>query len=92
MIYIDDIIIYSKTFEDHLQHLKWVFTKLKEVNLKLGPDKCTLFQKELDILGHTIKYNQILPMKGKISAIEKIKIPENKTEVRSFLGLTGYYR
>ena len=44
MVYIDDIIIYSKTFEEHLTHLKWVFEKLKEVDLKLGPDKCVLFQ------------------------------------------------
>ena len=43
MVYIDDIIIYSKTFEEHLEHLKWVLEKLKEVDLRLGPDKCVLF-------------------------------------------------
>lgn len=54
MVYIDDIIIYSKNFEDHLKHLAWVLKKLEEVNLKLGPDKCVLFQLTLNILGHTI--------------------------------------
>ena len=44
MVYIDDIIVYSRSFEEHMQHLSWVFDKLREVNLKLGPDKCTLFQ------------------------------------------------
>ena len=43
MVYIDDIIIYSKTFEEHMEHVEWVFNKLREANLKLGPEKCVLF-------------------------------------------------
>lgn len=91
-VYIDDIIIASKTFSEHLDRLEIVFNRLKEHNLKLKPKKCFLAQSEISFLGHKIKDGKILPDQKNIEAVLNFKVPTTKKQVRAFLGLTGFYR
>ena len=91
-IYLDDITIHSKTYELHLIHLKEVFNRLKNVNLKINPTKCTWFQKEVKILGHVISENKIQMDPAKIETVKQMQFCKNVKQIQSFLGLTGYYR
>lgn len=91
-VYIDDIIIASKTFEEHLARLEIVFDRLKQHNLRLKPKKCFLAQSEISFLGHKIKDGKILPDPKNIEAVLNFKVPATKKQVRAFLGLTGFYR
>jgi len=87
LVYIDDIIIYSKTYEEHLEHLKNVFTLLGNAGLKINLEKCDFFKRKLSFLGHVITINGIAPDPSKIEKVQHYPIPQNKTKVRSFLGL-----
>ena len=91
-VFLDDIIVYSTTWESHLHRLREVMDRLRHYNLRAHPDKCKLGTHELLYLGHIINAegNQVDP--NKVAAITKIQPPENTTEVRAFLGLVGYYR
>ena len=92
MIYLDDIIIFSKTPEEHLARLDTVFTRLKEAGLKLKPSKCYLFQKEVVYLGHIVGSAGIATDPSKIAVIETWPTPQDVSDIRSGLGLFGYYR
>ena len=87
MTYLDDIIIYSSTLEEHLQHIKTVFEKL---SMKLS--KCHFFTKEIQYLGHILGMEGIKPVPAKTEAIKAMHPPVNPKQVRPFLGLVGYYR
>ena len=91
IIYLDDIVIFSKDLASHLQRLKAVFWKLEEAGLKLKPSKCELFWQHLAYLGHVISAKGIATDEGKIEAIKNWPTPTNIMEVQSFLGLMGYY-
>ena len=91
IIYLDDIIVFSKTLEEHLMRLQAVFEKLKKAELKLKPSKCQFLKQELTYLGHIISKNGIQTDSKKIEAIRKWPMPTNITEVQSFLGFTNYY-
>ena len=90
--FIDDIIIFSKTFEQHIEHLREVFRRLKEANIKLKPSKCVFGKSSLTYLGHVISKNGVQCDKSKTDAVSSYPIPKNVHELRSFLGLTCYYR
>ena len=92
IIYLDDIIVFSKTLEEHVVRLRAVFEKLKQVGLKLKPSKCEFFRQELTYLGHVVSKEGIQTDPKKVEAICKWPIPTNMTEVRSFLGFTNYYQ
>ena len=92
LVYLDDIMVMGKTFEEHLTNLEEVFSRMKEANLKLNPKKCLLFQKEVEFLGHTVSANGIKTTGTKINAIRDWPRARDKHEVRSFLGLCTYYR
>ena len=92
LVYIDDIIIYSKTFDDHLKHLEPTFKRLEEYNLKLQPKKCLFLPKETKFLGYIITNEGLAPDPDKILAVQEFPKPKNQRDVRAFLGLTGYYR
>ena len=91
-VFLDDIIITSSTFEAHLENLQKVFDRLREVGLKLKPNKCHFLQKEIKFLGHKVSEKGIGPDESKIEKIKAFPIPRNAKEVKSFLGLSGYYR
>ncbi|GFV02365.1 retrovirus-related Pol polyprotein from transposon 297 [Trichonephila clavipes] len=92
LIYLDDVIIGGRTFEEHLQNIRKVLSKLRDANLKLNPSKCKFFQKEVNYLGHIISAKGVRTDPEKVSAVKNWKRPENLRELRSFLGLCTYYR
>ena len=92
IIYLDDIIIFSKTPEEHVQRLGQVFEKLAAAGLKLKPSKCEFFKTEINYLGHVVSREGIRTDDKKIEAIKNWPRPVTNTEVRSFLGFTNYYR
>ena len=92
LVYLDDIIIMSKTFDEHVENLRQVFERLRQANLKMNPKKCVLLQKEVSFLGHIVSENGVATDPSKIDTIKNWPIPKNVKEVRSFLGLCSYYR
>src|SRR5260363_281095 len=89
VVYLDDTIVYSRTFDDHLRYLNEVFHRIKKVGLRLNIEKCNFWMQCLPFLGHIIASSGIAPDPAKIEAIQKIQLPQNITELRSFLGLAG---
>ena len=92
VVYIDDILIYSKTREEHLLHIKLILEKLREFGLIASAEKCKFCLSKVDYLGFTISHNKIEPQQEKIKCILEWPKPENSSQVRSFLGLCNYYR
>ena len=92
MGYLDDIIIFSKTEEEHLEHLRIIFERLRQAGLKLKMSKCDFFKKHTQYLGHLISDEGIHPLPEKLESIWKMSVPTNPKEVKQFLGLVGYYR
>ncbi len=91
-IFVDDLNIHSKNWEKHLQHLEVVLSKLREINLKLNPNKCCFVAKSITFLGHMVSNEGTKPDPGKIDAVLHFPEPKTITNIRSFLGPTGYYR
>ena len=91
-VYLDDIIVYALNLEDHSRKLKEVFNRLRESNLKLQPSKCSFMRKEVNYLGHVITDKGVRPNPQKIECVVKFPTPTNAKEIKSFLGLSGYYR
>jgi len=91
-VYLDDIIIYSITFQDHCNHVQQVFNRLKEAGLKIKPEKCTFVESEVSYLGHIVGRNGIKPDQRKIQTMIDLPTPKNPKEVRMALGLFSYYR
>ena len=92
LVFMDDILIYSATLEEHLQHLEQVFTILQENHLYVRMSKCSFAHQELEYLGHVISGAGVRTDPAKISAVKDWLVPTNVKQVRRFLGLTGYYR
>ena len=92
LVYLDDVIIFSKTIEDHIKHIKYVFQLLRQEGLKIKLEKCAFLQKEVEYLGHIVTEDGIKPDPKKQQAIHNYPTPKNVDQVRSFLGLAGYYR
>jgi hypothetical protein len=91
-VFMDDLNVHSENWGEHLQHLEAVLCKLREVNLKLNPSKCCFAAKTITFLGHRVSKEGIRPDPGKIEVVLHFPTPKNVSSVRSFLGLTGYYR
>lgn len=92
LVYIDDIIVWSDNFDNHLKHLDLVFQRLRKANLTLKPLKCSFAKAEVTYLGHIISKDGIKVNPSKIEAVKSFPIPQNQHDVRSFLGLANYYR
>ncbi|WZZ88744.1 hypothetical protein YC2023_117323 [Brassica napus] len=92
IIFIDDILVYSKTKEDHERHLRAVLGRLREQKLFAKLSKCSFWQKSIGFLGHVVSDKGVSVDQDKIKCIQEWPQPKNATEVRSFLGLAGYYR
>jgi hypothetical protein len=90
--YLDDTLLFTVTFEEHLVVLETVLTKVESIDLKLCPSKCFFGADETEHLGHPIAHNLLLPAPQKVRAIRDWIEPINVAEVSSFLGLAGYYR
>ena len=90
--YLDDIAIYSATWEQHLEHVREVLHRLHQAGLTIQPKKCALAQQEVHYLGYVLGRGVIRPQKGKVDAVRDCATPQTKKDVRSFLGLAGWYR
>ena len=90
--YIDDIIIWSNTFSDHLQHVEEVFRRMQQANLQLRPKKCDLFRSSVKCLGSIINAQGISMDPKRIAALKDLPIPTSKDSLRSALGTLGYYQ
>jgi hypothetical protein len=86
LVYLDDIILYSKGFDEQLSHLRQVFQRIREANLKLNPKKCNLFRKKVTFLGPVVSEQGISTDPAKIEAVKAWPTPKNVKEVRSLLG------
>ena len=92
VVFIDDILVYSKDAQEHEQHMRIVMETLRENQLYAKLNKCDFLLKEVSFLGHIVSVEGIRVDPTKIEAVVNWKPPRNVTEVRSFLGLAGYYR
>ena len=92
IIYLDDVIVFGRMQEEHLERLRVVFECFREFNLKLKPSKCNLFQSEIIYLAHHVSKEGVHPSKDNVRAIEEFPMPETFTQVRAFCGLAGHYR
>ncbi|KAL4152823.1 hypothetical protein QTP88_000656 [Uroleucon formosanum] len=92
LVYLDDIIIYGKGLLDHNEKLRDVFERLRNHNLKIQPTKCEFLKQQCMYLGHIISENGIQPDPEKIKSVLQFPIPASVKEIKSFLGLSGYYR
>ena len=92
MGYLDDIIIFSKTEEEHLQHLEEIFVRLRKFGLKMKCEKCSFFKKHIQYLGHLVSEKGFEPLPEKLESIRKMPAPRTAKEVKQFLGLIGYYQ
>ena len=90
--YIDDILIYTETWEEHVKILELVLERLRKSNLTAKPSKCFIAHHNLEFLGHVIQKGEVMPEESKVQKILKVEKPKNKKQMRSFLGLIGYYQ
>ena len=91
-IYLDDLIIFSKDYDEHLERVEKIFQRLREVNLKLSPKKCEFFRRKVRYVGNIVSEEGIAPDPDKIDKVKNWPTPSNPDEVRQFLGFVGYYR
>jgi len=89
--YIDDILIFSKSFEQHVKHIEYLLRTMKEEGFRLKMEKCNFAKNSLKYLGHIIEKNSIRPLKDNLRAIKEFEEPKNKKNVRQFLGKINFY-
>ena len=92
LIYMDDIVVYARTLQDHLYRLRRVFDRFREHRLKLKPSKCAFFKEEITYLGHRVSAEGVKPATINIDKILKKRPPRTYTEIREFLGMVNHYR
>ena len=92
IVYLDDIVVYSKTLDEHVQHLRQVFQVLRGNELYVKKEKCEFAKGQVTFLGHMVGNGKIMMDKAKVQAIMDWEAPKRVTELRSFLGLANYYR
>ena len=92
LIYLDDVIIFSDTEEEHLHRMRVVFDRFREHGLKLKPSKCDMFRNEINYLAHHVSKDSVLPSKKNLEAIAECPPPDTYTKIKAFVGLVGHYR
>jgi hypothetical protein len=92
LAYVDDLLVFGKTFQEHIGCIDQLLGRLAKYNMTLGPKKCTFFATSVAFLGHIVDRNGVRPDPAKTQAIEAIKLPQCVKEMQSALGLMQYYR
>ena len=91
-VYLDDVLIFSRTLENHFKHLKLVIARLQGAGPKLKPSKCHFIREDVEYLGHILTPDGLKPAPKLTTAVADFPVPQNVREVRQFLGLSSYYR
>ena len=91
-VYLDDMVIFADTLEEHEKKFNNLIQRLRKANLHLQPDKCEFLRPEIQYLGHIIDKNGVRPDPKKIIAVKEFPVPKTQKNVKQFLGLAGYYR
>lgn len=91
LVFFDDILIYSRTYVEHLQHLQQVFHQLQVHDWKIKLSKCEFAQSSISYLGHVISASGVVTDPNKVSAVANWHVPASVKDLRGFLGLAGYY-
>ena len=91
-VYMDDILVHSRTEEEHITHINWTVTTLGRLGFKLNPEKCLFGVKEVEFLGHIISAQGIKPKPDKLETIQNLKAPRTLRELRGLLGTLGFYQ
>lgn len=92
LVYLDDILIYSTSLQEHIEKLRLVFQRLRDTKFKIQLDKSEFLRKEVAYLGHVVTPNGVKPNPDKVIAIKNYPLPKTTKEIKGFLGLLGYYR
>ena len=92
LIYLDDVIVFSDTPEEHLRRMRVIFDRLREHDLKLKPSKCDVFKSEINYLAHHVSQKGVLSSKKNLESIAQCPPPDMYTKVKSFVSLVGHYR
>lgn len=92
VVYLDDILIFSTSLQEHIEAINNIFKELRKYNLKIQIDKCNFFSRSTEYLGHILTPEGIKPNEKKIEVIKNIKLPTTQKQIKSFLGITGFYR
>ena len=92
LVYLDDIIVFGRTFGESLERLELVLRALRRANLTLHPGKCSLFRKQVQFIGHVVSEEGVAPDPSKVSAVKHFPVPKSVRGVREFLGLASYFR
>ena len=92
LIYLDDVIVFSDTPDEHLRRICVVFDRLHEHGLKLKLSKCEVFKSEINYLAHHVSRKGVFPLKKNLESIAQCPPPDTYTKVKSFVGLVGHYR
>ena len=91
-IFLDDIVILGRSFEDHMKNMEQVLSRFRDFKLKLKPSKCELLKRNIIFLGHKGSREGVSPNPVKVREVKEWPTPKNKTELESFLGLKNFYR
>src|ERR1700682_828509 len=92
IVYLDDIVVYSKSVDEHLHHLQLIFSRLRQHKLYAKLEKCQFMQREIKFLGHLVSSDGIRVNPDKVKAIQEWPVPKTVKDIRVFLGASGYYR
>ena len=92
LVYLDDLLVYSKTFDEHMEHLERLLQRVTQTGLKLKASKCQFLRREVTYLGHTISADGVSCESGKVECMQNWPTPTTTTELCSFLGFASYYR
>ena len=92
LVYVDDVIVMGRSFQEHLSNLQKVFERVREAGVTLKPTKCVFFQTEVFYLGHLISREGVSTDPAKIDKVARWPTPQSAKEVQQFLGLAGYYQ
>ena len=92
LIYIDDIVVFSRSEEEHISHLNTPFERLTHYNLRLNPNKYVFGLRQVKLLGYIVSQEGLSADPDKVATIARLNSPRTVAEVRTFLGMTGYYR
>jgi len=92
LVYLDDILIFSDSIEEHARRIRMVLDRIREAKFKLNLGKCTLAAREVAYLGHLVRADGVSPDASNVKAIKSFPLPRSVKDVRAFIGLAGYYR